>query len=59
MQVAVSGEVGTEKAKGKAKAYRGGLGGTVFKGKVKSEGTGTNVNKRARSESQHSVHERG
>jgi len=41
-----------ETAKGKAKALQGMIGGTVFKGKVVSKGTGTNANKRARSETQ-------
>jgi len=66
MQVAVSGEAGMEKAKAKAKALQGMFRGTVFKGKVLWKGTGTNVNKRARSETQRSAarwgplgHERG
>jgi len=49
LQVAVSGEAGVEKAKGKAKALQGMLGGTVFKGKVVPKGTGPNVKKGARS----------
>jgi len=55
MQVAVTGEAGMEKAKGKANALQGMIGGTVFKGKVVSKGTGINVNKRARRETQRSA----
>jgi len=44
-----------ETAKGKAKALQGMIGGTVVKGKVVPKGTGTNANKRARSETQRSA----
>jgi len=44
-----------ETAKGKPKALQGIFGGTVFKGKVVSKGTGPNVNKRARGETQRSA----
>jgi len=43
MQGAVGGEPGMETAKGKAKALQGMLGGTVFKSKVESQGTGTDA----------------
>jgi len=50
MQVAVSGVSGTEKARGQAKALQWMLGGTVFKGKAYSNGTLTDLKKRARCE---------
>jgi len=55
MQVAVCGEAGMKGAKGRAKALPGMLGGTVFKGTVESKGTGTDVQRRTRSETQRSA----
>jgi len=44
-----------ETAKGKAKSLQGMIGGTCFKDKIVYKRTGTNVNKRARSETQRSA----
>jgi len=59
--VEVSGEPGNKQAKGPGKAFvlagikAGLLGGADFKGTVVSKGTGTDVNKKARSKTQRSA----